>query len=396
MRNKIIPYGRQEITEEDIQSVIGVLKSDFLTQGPQIREFEQEFADFVGSKYAIAVSNGTAALHLCVLALGLKQGECVITSPITFAASANCVKYADGDVLFADIQETDFLINPFRIEDIIRENKHKVKGIIPVNFAGKPVDLEHIYKIAKENNLWVIEDACHSPGATYISREGKKINSGSCTHSDLSIFSFHPVKHIAAGEGGMITTNSKSLYERLCQLRSHGMVREQNEFHNSIEEAGGHFEYPGWYMEMQSLGFNYRLTDIQCALGLSQLSRIGESLQKRHNIAKAYHERLREFKFIKYIPEYSEGNAYHLFVILVHDRLKLYNFLKSKGIYCQIHYYPVNLMPYYKKIGNTNNTPIAENYYKNCISLPMYPTLTDEDFVFIIDSLKEFDKLFSK
>src|SRR5690606_38783599 len=246
----------------------------YLTQGPKIKEFEDNFANYIGCKYAVAVSNGTAALHLCVIALGLKSGDKVITTPITFAASANCIRYCGGEVVFGEIDPETYLLDINSVKEILKSSpKGTYKGIIPVDFAGRAVDLEAYKKLAEEYDLWIIEDACHAPGGSFIDIQGQRQHCGNGTFADLAIFSFHPVKHIAAGEGGMITTNDEQLYQKLLQLRTHGIVKSEEAFTNTIDFAGGHEAYPGWYMEMQLLGFNYRLTDFQAALGMSQLKR---------------------------------------------------------------------------------------------------------------------------
>src|SRR6218665_1516646 len=248
-----IPYGKQHITDEDIAVVIETLKSPFLTQGPKIKEFEDNFAKYIGAIYAVAVANGTAALHLCTLALGVKKGDKVITTPITFAASANCVRYCDGDVVFADIDPDTYLLDINSVKKLLESSpKGTYTGIIPVDFAGRAVNLEEYRKLADEYNLWIIEDACHAPGGYFLDSNGEQQWCGNSKFADLAIFSFHPVKHIASGEGGMITTNDKKLYQSLLQLRTHGITRLENQYTNSIDLAGGIDKYPGWYMEMQT------------------------------------------------------------------------------------------------------------------------------------------------
>lgn len=389
---KPIPYGKQNITAEDIQSVIDTLQSDFLTQGPKIKEFEDAFAKYVGSKYAVAVSNGTAALHLCTLALGVNNKSKVITTPITFAASANCIRYCGGEVVFADINPETYLIDIESVKKLLQSSpKGTYQGIIPVDFAGRAVNLEEFKKLAKEYDLWIIEDACHAPGGFFTDSNHKDHNCGNSEFADLAIFSFHPVKHIAAGEGGMVTTNNKDLYEKLLQLRTHGIIKNDQAYKNSIEFAGGDTEYPLWYMEMQDLGFNYRLTDFQAALGLSQLQRANDGIIKRRSIADNYFEAFKEKAFIKGQSGVIKGHAYHLYVIEVENRLGLYNHLRSNKIFAQIHYIPCHLMPYYKELGwKEGDMPNAENYYKHCISLPMYPTLTAEEQNQVIDCINSF------
>lgn len=392
MENKVIPYGRQNITQEDIDIVVEALKSDYLTQGPKILEFENAFAKYVGSKYAVAVANGTAALHLCTLALDVKKGQKVITTPITFAASANCVRYCDGEVVFADIDPETYLLDFDSVKSILEASPMGTyQGIIPVDFAGRAVDLEKFRKLADEYNLWIIEDSCHAPGGCFIDEKGNEQNCGNGNFADLAIFSFHPVKHIASGEGGMITTNNEVLYQKLLMLRTHGIVKSNELYTNSIEFAGGKDTYPLWYMEMQELGFNYRLTDFQAALGLSQLKRADEGLQRRREIAQTYYEAFKNKSFIKGQSGVVEGHAYHLYIIEVENRLELYNYLRTKNIFAQIHYIPCHLMPYYREFGwKEGDMPKAEKYYKHCISLPMYPTLTEQEQQFVIENIIKF------
>lgn len=395
----LIPYGKQHITEEDIQAVVDVLKSDFLTQGPTIAAFEEAFAGYVGAKYAVAVANGTAALHLCALALGVGPGNKVITTPITFAASANCVRYCGGEVFFADIDPETYLLDIKSVKALLEASpKGTYKGIVPVDFAGRAVDLEALGQLAKEYDLWIIEDACHAPGGFFVDKDNLNRYCGSGEFADLAIFSFHPVKHIAAGEGGMITTNDKALYQKLLQLRTHGITRDVKEYKNPIAFASGveapempAHEYPGWYMEMQDLGFNYRLSDIQAALGLSQLKRAQEGLDRRIEIAARYWEAFRGQRFVKGQSGFIEGHAYHLYILEVEDRLGLYNYLRTKNIFAQIHYIPVHLMPYYRQFGwKEGDLPNAEQYYKNCISLPIYPSLTKEEQEYVIRQIKDY------
>lgn len=398
MNTSIIPYGKQNITKEDIDVVITALQSDYLTQGPRIKEFEDHFANYVGSKYAVAVSNGTAALHLCTLALGVKEGDKVITTPITFAASANCIRYCGGEVVFSDIDPSTYLLDIEKVRTLLENSpKGTYKGIIPVDFAGRAVDLEAYRKLADEYNLWIIEDACHAPGGYFKDSKNNIQLCGNGHFADLAIFSFHPVKHIACGEGGMITTNDEKMYKKLLALRTHGITKNESEYSNSIEFACGQEseskQYPGWYMEMQTLGFNYRITDFQAALGTSQLQRADEGLIKRKTIASNYEKAFKNVPFIKGQSGVVDGHAYHLFIIEVENRLGLYNYLKENKIFAQIHYIPCHLMPYYKQFGwKEGDFPNAETYYKGCISLPMYPTLTIDEQLFVINKINEFFK----
>jgi UDP-4-amino-4,6-dideoxy-N-acetyl-beta-L-altrosamine transaminase len=383
MPMKKIPYGRQNVTDEDIQAVVDTLKGDWLTQGPKIAEFENAFAQYVGAKYAVAVSNGTAALHLSTLALGVEKNDKVITTPITFSASANCVRYAEGEVVFADIDPETYLLDVKEVEKLLKAApKGTYKGIIPVDFAGRAVDLEAFRKLADEYGCWIIEDACHAPGGYFTDSKGTKQQCGNGQFADLAIFSFHPVKHIAAGEGGMITTNDEALYKKLLNLRSHGIQQDRSK---KIQDHGG------WYYEMQELGFNYRLTDIQSALGLSQLKRADQGIAKRRDIAKKYFNNLKDAGFIKGQSGVVSGHAYHLYVIETENRKELFDYFRSLNVIVQIHYIPVHLMPYYRQFGwKEGDFPHAEHYYEHCLSIPMYPTLTDEEQTYVIDEIGAF------
>lgn len=387
-----IPYGKQHITESDIKAVIDALTSDYLTQGPKIAEFEGEFARYIGCDFAVAVANGTAALHLSALALGINPGDNIITTPITFAASANCVRYCGGNVIFSDIDPYSYLLDISKLKLLLESAEAGTyKGVIPVDFAGRAVDLEELRTLADEHNLWILEDTCHAPGGFFLDSKGAKQRCGNGRFADLSVFSFHPVKHIACGEGGMITTNNEALYQKLLSLRTHGITKNKTRFQNSIEFSGGVDGYPEWYMEMQELGFNYRLTDFQAALGLSQLKRADEGVARRLEIAKRYNSVFQNIASIKGHSGFVEGHAYHLYIIEVEDRLDLYNYLRQNNIFTQIHYIPCHLMPYYKHQGwKEGDMPMAENYYKHCISLPMYPTLSDEEQEFVINRIISF------
>jgi UDP-4-amino-4,6-dideoxy-N-acetyl-beta-L-altrosamine transaminase len=379
---KAIPYGRQNITEEDIKIVSEVLRSDFLTQGPRIEEFEKSFAAYIGSKYAVAVANGTAALHLCALALEIDEKTKVITTPITFAASANCVKYCGGEVDFVDIDPSNFLMDLTKLEEKLRKNPGVYKGVIPVDFAGYPIDLEKLKLLAEKYNLWILEDACHAPGGYFIDSKGQQQYCGNSNFADLAIFSFHPVKHIATGEGGMITTNRKDLYDKLLLLRTHGITKNPDLMHEN---------HGGWYYEMLELGYNYRLSDMQAALGVSQLKRADEGLKRRQTIAKKYDEAFKGTQVKIVEVEKNTYHAFHLYVIQVEKRKELYEHLKKNNIFAQVHYIPVHTMPYYKSLGwKKGDFPVAEAYYEKCLSLPMYPTLSDEEQQYVIDKVKSF------
>lgn len=390
--SRSIPYGRQHISESDIQAVVETLKSDFLTQGPKVSEFEQAFANYIGANHALAISNGTAALHLATMALGVKPGDKVITTPLTFAASANCVRYCGGEVVFADIDPETYLLDINEVRKLIEKSpKGTYKGIIPVDFAGRCLNMELFRELADEFGLWIIEDACHAPGAYFTDSSGTKQKAGNGNFADISVFSFHPVKHIAMGEGGAITTNNDELAKKIQLLRTHGIHRNASEYENSISFAGGEDSYPIWYMEMHDLGYNYRLTDFQAALGISQLSRAEAGLKRRIQIAEKYTNTFKNKNYIKSISGLVEGHAYHLYVLEVENRLDLYNYLRSKNIFAQIHYIPCHLMPYYKKFGwKEGDLPKVEAYYRDCISIPMYPSLEDEEIEYVIQTIDQF------
>jgi len=383
---KPIPYGRQFVSQADKHAVMEVLGSDFLTTGPLVDEFESKFADYVGSKYAVAVSNGTAALHLCALALGVDENSQVITTPITFAASANCIRYCGGKLKFIDIQADNLLIDLDILEACLKENPSGTfSGVVSVDFAGYPVDLERLRRICDEHKLWIIEDSCHAPGGYFTDSTGIKQSCGNGQFADLAIFSFHPVKHIACGEGGMITTDEPDLYASLKRLRSHGITRDPvllNENHG------------GWYYEMIELGYNYRIPDILCALGISQLSRAEINLNRRREIAEIYDRAFSNLPVDIHKPKSKQiGHAYHLYVIEVEDRKGLYDYLRENQIHAQVHYVPVHTLPYYHSLGYEKGiAPVAEKYYSRCISLPMYPSLKNEEQDYVIQKVNDFFK----
>ncbi len=367
-----IPYGKQSIDEKDIEAVAAVLRSDFLTTGPLIHEFEKKVAESTGAAYATAVANGTAALHAACAAAGITAGDEVITTPITFAASANCIRYCGGTPVFADIDPKTYNISPKEIEKKITK---KTKALIPVHFTGQPCELDEIHAIAKRYHLTVIEDAAHALGAEY---NGKRIGA----LSDLTTFSFHPVKQITTGEGGMVLTNDKSLYEKLLLFRTHGITRDRS----SMKDWDG-----PWYYEQLELGYNYRITDIQCALGISQMDKLPAFVEKRKQIAKRYDEAFGDCSNIE-IPFQKPGcaNVYHLYVIRVKnvDRKQVFNALRSAGIGVNVHYIPVYRFPYYKENGYSDvYCPNAESYYNECISLPIYPALETKEQDYVIQEV---------
>lgn len=360
----MIPYGRQTIDEDDIQAVVETLQSDYLTTGPKIAEFERVVAEYVGTKYAVAIANGTAALHAACFAAEIGTGDEVITTPITFAASANCVLYCGGTPVFADIDAKTYNISP---ADIERKITTKTKAIIPVHLAGQPCDMDAIHEIAKRHNLIVIEDGAHALGSEY---KGQKIGA----LSDMTTFSFHPVKPITTGEGGMIVTNDEKLYKRLLLFRSHGITRD--------EEMMIHSE-GAWFYQQLELGYNYRMTDIQCALGCSQMKKLDNFLEQRRKLVKRYNQAFADCPNIVtpyQLPETNSG--WHLYIIQVLncDRRAVFDALRENGIGVNVHYIPVYYHPYYREHGYENtHCPNAEELYSHMISLPLYPTLTEEE-----------------
>lgn len=369
----MIPYGRQTIEDDDIDAVIEVLKSDYLTTGPKIAEFEKSVADYVGAKYAVAISNGTSALHAACFAAGIGPGDEVITTPITFAASSNCVLYCGGTPVFADIDPKTYNIDP---DDIRKKITDKTKAIIAVHLAGQPCDMDEIHKIAKENNLIVIEDGAHALGSVY---KGKKVGS----LSDMTTFSFHPVKPITTGEGGMIVTDNEEFYKKMVLFRSHGITRDEA----MMTRNDG-----PWFYQQFELGFNYRITDIQCALGCSQMKKLDRFLAKRKEIVLRYNEAFADCENIVtpyQLPETESG--WHLYIVQVKncDRKQIFEALRDKGIGVNVHYIPVYMHPYYQEHGYKDvHCKNAEEVYSHIISLPLYPGLTEEQQSYVIDTLK--------
>lgn len=367
-----IPYGRQSVDEEDIQAVVEVLRSDYITTGPKVTEFEETVKNYVGAEYAVAVSNGTTALHIACLAAGIGEGDEVITTPITFAASANCVLYCGGTPVFADIEKDSYNIDP---KDIRRKITKRTKAIIVVHFTGQPCKMDEIHKIAKEYNLLVIEDGAHALGADY---KGKKIGS----LSDFTTFSFHPVKPITTGEGGMVTTNNPEFYKRLVLFRGHGITREPE----LLTENQG-----DWYYQQLELGYNYRLTDIQCAMGITQMAKLNAFVEKRREIAKGYNQAFTNREDV-IIPMQIDGchSSWHLYMlqVLSKDRKEVFDQLRKKGIGVNVHYIPVYKHPYYQKNGYSQvECPNAEQYYQHIVSLPIYPGLKREEQAYVIETI---------
>lgn len=369
----MIPYGKQTIEQDDIQAVVDVLKSDFLTTGPKIAEFEQTVADYVGVKYAVAISNGTSALHAACFAAGIGPGDEVITTPLTFAASANCVLYCGGTPVFADVDPKTYNIDP---EDIRRKITDRTKAIIAVHLAGQPCDMDAIHSIAREHGLIVIEDGAHALGSVY---KGKKVGS----MSDMTTFSFHPVKPITTGEGGMIVTDNEDFYKKMVLFRSHGITRDDS----MMTRNDG-----PWFYQQFDLGYNYRITDIQCALGCSQMKKLDRFLARRKEIVARYNEAFADCDNIITPYQLSDTESgWHLYIVQVKncDRRQVFEGMREKGIGVNVHYIPVYMHPYYQEHGYENvHCANAEEIYSHIISLPLYPGLTSEQQDYVIDTLK--------
>lgn len=373
----MIPYGRQTIEEEDIKAVIEVLGSDWLTTGPKVAEFEKALARYVGAKYAVAVSSGTAALHCAMYALGIGPGHEVIVPTMTFAASSNCVVYQRGIPVFVDVAPDTLLIDP---QDVERKITPQTKAIIAVDYAGQPGDYAALKEIADRHQVSLVADACHSLGATYRER-----SVGSLV--DLSVFSFHPVKHITTGEGGMITTDNEKYAKRMRIFRNHGITYD----HRGRDAQGP------WFYEMVDLGYNYRITDFQCALGMSQLQKLPRWLERRQGIARQYDEAFAGIKGIKpLMVKVDVRHAYHLYVVRINQdltgmgRTEFYQALRSRGIGVNVHYVPVHLHPFYQNRFGTGwgLCPVAESAYEQILSLPMFPAMTDEDIKIVINTIQ--------
>lgn len=390
-----IPYGRQSVDDADIEAVVKVLKSDYLTTGPAVAAFEKKVADYVGAKYAVAVSNGTAALHVACLAAGIGEGDEVITTPITFAASANCVLYCGGTPVFADIDPDTYNISP---EELEKKITSRTKAIIPVHYTGQPCDMDAILEIAHKHNLLVVEDGAHALGAVY---KGKKIGS----IADMTCFSFHPVKPVTTGEGGMIVTDNEELYRRLVLYRSHGITRDKDMMQQyeeqlqqssdpALQEAadmlrGDVIDPGGWYYQQLELGYNYRITDISCALGASQMDKLDRFLECRRQIAKKYDEAFADIPQIK-TPWQQEGcqSGWHLYMIqtMERSRREVFDGLRQAGIGVNVHYIPVYRHPYYQRNGYAGVHCLnAEAFYERAISLPIFPGLTGQQQDYVIE-----------
>ena len=396
-KSGFLPYSRQHISQEDIDAVVEVLRSDWLTQGPTIDRFEEALAWRVGAGHVVACSSGTAALHLSMLALGIGPGDTAVTTANTFLADANCARFVGAEVAFADVDPATGNMSVEALAAVLRaDDSRQIKVVIPVHFAGQPVDIPRIHELASAHGAAVVDDACHALGASY--EDSNKVYQPGCgEHSEMTVYSFHPIKHVAMGEGGAVATNDEALATRLKQFRNHGMTK--SEFVNESLALSPDGSANPWYYEMQQLGFNYRITDIQAALGLSQLSRLDWSIQRRNEVAFAYH-RLIEQVFpdggLRPLEIRSRViHAYHLFVVRIDfqrfgvPRASLMSRLREASIGTQVHYIPVPLQPYYQETAGTRpgDFPGAESYYAQALSLPMYPDLTDADCERVIREL---------
>ena len=378
--NKLIPYGHQCIEEDDIRAVVEVLRSDFLTQGPRVREFEDSLASYCSAKFAAVFSSGTAALHGAYFAAGLGAEDELVTSPMTFLATANASLFLGAQPVFVDVEADTGNIAPDLFEQAITK---KTKAIVPVHFGGHPAELKKIAEVAKKHDLILIEDACHALGARYLDT---KI--GDCKYSDMAVFSFHPVKSITTGEGGAVLTNSEDLYKKLVMFRHHGVTKEPDTFRNKNGYAGQ------WYYEMQYLGYNYRLTDIHCALGISQLSKLDRFIGRRREIVEVYSQTFQNNAFFDTPIEKSYAkSAWHLYPIRLKDEYKgrkaeIFSKLRERGLGVQVHYIPVHLHPYYEQLGYKKGfCPNAEDFYEREISIPIYQGMSDEDVQYVKDNL---------
>ena len=387
----MIPYGRHFIDEDDIQAVVEVLRNAALTQGPMVQAFEDAVATYVGARYAVAVSSATAGLHLAALAAGVGPGTSLITSPITFVASANAALYAGAEAAFCDIDPATINMCPDNLRDALRKHPN-ARAVIPVHYAGLPCEMPAIKAICDAAGTVVIEDAAHALGARYA--DGQRV--GCCAHSLMAVFSFHPVKNIATGEGGMITTNDEPTYRRLLRLRSHGINKLTDTFQLPEHATTGGVENL-WYYEMQELGFHYRITDIQCALGLSQLKKLDQFLARRTALARSYDQAFAGMQTIR--PAQSSGrdrSGHHLYVLRIDyavakiSRAELMRSLTAKKIVTQVHYIPVPAQPYYQRLGfQLANYPNAQGFYDQALSIPLFYGLTDEQQGFVVMAIKE-------
>lgn len=372
-----------------------MLQSDFLTTGPVIQEFEEKLTEKTGAKYAVACSSGTAALHLAAMGLDLGPGDAVVVPSITFLATANAARYVGADIIFSDVDPKTGLMGPDDFKKALNNSTANIKAVFPVHLAGQCADIAAISEISRKNGIAVMEDACHALGTTYTTEGGRSL-AGSCSHGELAIFSFHPVKTISMGEGGALTTNDKQLADRLKDFRNHGMIREPDQFINFDLAFDENQNANPWYYEMHETGFNYRASDIHCALGISQLGKFDRFAERRKKLARLYDEALEPFSPILH-PIQRVPNCdpvWHLYVVLIDfdkigmSRAKLMNMLRENGIGTQVHYIPVNRQPYYQSLYGDQLLPGAEKYYQQCLSLPLFPGMQDNDVMKVIDVLE--------
>jgi perosamine synthetase len=381
---RTLPYGRQWIEDDDVAAVVAALHSDWLTTGPRVEEFEAALAAKVGARFAVAVSSGTAALHLACLAAGVGPGDVVVTTPNTFAASINCALYCGARPAFADIDPATLNLDPAALARTLAQRRREagVKAVIPVHFAGQPCAMAEISQSARAAGSTIIEDACHALGASWRDANGRWQSVGNCSHSDMVAFSFHPVKHITTAEGGAITTNRPDLCEQLKQLRNHGIIRDRAKL--------AHPEEP-WYYEIREPGFNYRLSDLQCALGVSQLRKLDGWVERRRELAARYDRRLGALEGVR-LPVQRENtrSSYHLYVVQVPQRAKVFKLLHEQGVKVQVHYPPVHLHPLYReRFGfRRGDFPRTEAYYESAMSLPLFPQMSDGDVEYVVDALR--------
>lgn len=381
----MIPYGRQDISEKDLEAVKEVLLSDYLTQGPKITEFEQALCSYTGAKYAVAMNSATSALHVACMALGVGPGDLVWTSPVTFVASANCALYCGADVDFVDIDSKTYNMSVASLESKLKEAKAKgrlPKVVIPVHLAGQSCEMDKIAALGKEYGFKIIEDASHAIGGKY---KGSPV--GNCTFSDITIFSFHPVKIVTTAEGGAALCQDDKIAERMNLLRTHGITRNENLMKNP--------SHGPWYYEQIDLGFNYRITDMQAALGVSQLTRLDDFISKRHDVAKRYFKELDGLPITLPYQHPDSLSAYHLFIIKLQGELKnkhkeIFISLRENDIGVNLHYMPVYLQPYYENLGfQSGYCPVAEEYYSSAISIPMYSALSVDDQMVVCSTIKK-------
>jgi UDP-4-amino-4,6-dideoxy-N-acetyl-beta-L-altrosamine transaminase len=398
---EILPYGRQFIDEEDIQAVVEALRSPFLTTGPIAEEFERKLAEYVGARYAVACSNGTTALHIALLTLGLTEKDTILTTPNTFIADANAARFIGADVVFADIDPHTANLCPKSARKVLEQNKN-IKVIIPVHFAGQPIEAEEFQKLSKEFGVSILEDGCHALGSSFTDSKGKVHKVGGNAYCDLTTFSFHPVKNITTGEGGAILTNDETTYKLLRRYRSHGTTKEPDEIQlkeQAFTEIDGQQVYNPWYYEMHQLANNYRISDFQCALGMSQLKKLDRFVERRNKLVDLYHKAIDETSNGKVTPLFQKVgivNAYHLFVVRIQmsslkgGRANLMNKLRARGINTQVHYIPLYHQPYYRNyFGELLHFENTEKYYEEALSLPLFTALTDEHPSMIINTLNE-------